>query len=150
MKNRSWLLNSSKATNLYNHPGYINITLTPFEESEISSSKSNSSSSSIQKRCWTRKLVLEIANKVHYLVLFFSSQSMFFFHHEAFYCYLMPCNRLVNMEWVPSESLKKTVIEVETDWQITKISWLIVPNVFLLENNILVSINFFLWIIQPQ
>ena len=84
VRNRSWLLNSSKATNLYNHPCYNDITLTPFEEIEISRSKSNSSSSSIQKRCWIRKLVFDIVNKVHYLVLFF------LLHRVCLFFILMP------------------------------------------------------------
>ena len=77
VKNRSWLLNSSKATNWYNHPCYENITLTIFKGSEISRSESIPFAQS-QNVAWTSKLVLEIASKVHYSVLFFSS------HHKLF------------------------------------------------------------------
>ena len=77
MCSRWWLLNSSKATNWYNHPCYDNFTLTTFEGCEISKSESIPFAQS-KNVAWTRKLVLEIASKVHYLVLFFSSQHKLF------------------------------------------------------------------------
>ena len=83
MYSRLWLLNSSKATNWYNHPCYDNITLTTFEGSEISRAESLPFAQS-KNVAWTRKLVLEIASKVHYLVLFFSSQHKLFSLPEFF------------------------------------------------------------------
>ena len=122
VKNRSWLLNSSKATNWYNHPCYDNTTLTTFEGSEISWSESISFAQS-KDITWTRKLVLEIASKVHYLVLFFLPHRVsFFLHINCFYCYLMSCNRLLSVEWIPGKSLKIAVTEAKNDWEITKIT----------------------------
>ena len=117
MYSRSWLLNSSKATNWYNHPYYDSITLTTFEWSEISRSESIPFAQS-KNFARTRKLVLEIASKVHHLVLFFVRSISFFLHVTSFY--LMPCNRLVSVEWIPSPSL--AVTGAETDWQVTKIT----------------------------
>ena len=102
VKNRSWLLNSSKATNWYNHPCYDNITLATFKRSEISRSESILFAQS-KNIAWTRKLVLEIASKVHYLVLFFLLHSVSsFLHLNSFSYYLMSCNRVVSVEWCKS------------------------------------------------
>ena len=90
MYSRSLLYNSSKATNWYNHPCYDNITLTAFEGSEISRSEAIPFAQ-FKNIAWTRNLVLEIASKVHYLVLFFLHSRSFFLHLNSFY--LMPCNR---------------------------------------------------------
>ena len=110
VENRSSLLNSNKATNCYSHPCYNSITLTTFEESEISRSKPIPFAQS-KNVAWTWKLVLEIASKVDDLMLFFLLHRVsFFLDLDSFYCYLMPCNRLANMEWIPSESLKIVVI----------------------------------------
>ena len=126
MYSRSWLLTSSKVTNWYNHPCDDNITLTTFEgtlttfeASEISRSESILFAHS-KNVAWTRKLVLEIASKVHYLVLLFIHNISFFLHLNSFY--LMPFNRLVSVKWIPSASSKIAVTGAESDWQITKIT----------------------------
>ena len=111
MYSRSWLLNSSKATNWYNHPCYDNITLTTYEGSEISRSESIPFAQS-KNLFSTRILVLEIASKLHYLVLFLL---LHYVSLNSFSCYLMPCNRLVSVEWSPSESLKIALTGAETD-----------------------------------
>ena len=122
VKSKPWLLNSSKATDWYYHPCDDNITLATFEGSQISWSKFIPFAQS-KNVAWTRKLVLEIASKVQYLVLFFLLHIVsFFLHLNSFFYYLMPCNRLVSVEWIPSESLKIAVTGVETDWQITKMT----------------------------
>ena len=118
MFSRSWLLNSGKATNWYNHPCCDNITLTTFEGSEISRSESIPFAQS-KNVARTRKMVLEIASKVHELVFFLHSIS-FFLHLNSFY--LMLCNRLASVKWIPSPSLKIAVTGAETNWQITKIT----------------------------
>ena len=64
-------------------------------------------------------MVSEIASKVHYLLLFFSQDKLFFYLNSF---YLMPCNRLVSVERIPSVSLKIAVTGAETYWQITKIT----------------------------
>ena len=104
--------NSSKATNWYNHPCYDNITFTTFEGSEISRSEPIPFAQS-KNIAWTRKLVLEIASKVHYLVFFLHSRN-FFLHLHSFY--LIPCNRLINVDWISTASLKIAVKLAETDW----------------------------------
>ena len=116
VKNRPWLLKSSKATNWYNNPCYGNITLTTFGGSEISRLKSIPFAQS-KNVAWTRTLVLNIASKVHYLVLLFLLHSMsFFLHRDSFSCYLMPCNRVLSVEWIPSESFKGAITGGETYW----------------------------------
>ena len=51
-------------------------------------------------------------------MLFFSSQrTSFFLHLSSFSCYLMPCNRLVSVEWIPSKPFKIAVTGAETDGQ---------------------------------
>ena len=111
MFNRSWLHNSSKATNWYNHRCYDNITLTTLEGSEISRSESIPFTQS-KNIAWTRKLVLEIASKVHYLVLFFLHSISFFLHLNSFY--LMPCNRLVIVEWILKLKVRKLKVKIKS------------------------------------
>ena len=116
VKNRSWLPHSSKGTNWYNHLCYDNVTLTTFERSEKSRSKSISSAQS-KNVAWTRKFVSEIASIVHNLVLFFLlHNASFFLNLNSFSCYLISYGGLVSVEWISSESLKIGVTGVETDW----------------------------------
>ena len=124
VKNRSWLLNSSKATNWYNHLCYDNVTLTTFEGREITWSKSISFAQS-KNVAWTRKFVSEIASIAHNLVLFFLLHNVsFFLNLNSFSCYLMFYSGLVSVEWISSESLKIRVTGVETDWQKPRLlSW---------------------------
>ena len=57
-------------------------------------------------------------------MLFFSSQrTSVFLHLSSFSCYLMPCNRLVSVEWIPSKPFKIAVTGAETDGQITKVTF---------------------------
>ena len=110
MCSRWWLLNSSKATNWYNHPCYDNFTLTTFEGCEISKSESIPFAQS-KNVAWTKKMVLEIASKVHYLVLFFLHSISFLLHLNSF-CLVVDLS-----VWS-----KIAVTEAETDWQIIKIT----------------------------
>ena len=111
MFNRSLLHNSSKATNWYNHRCYDNITLTTFEGSEISRSESIPFAQS-KNIAWTRTLFLEIASKVHYLVLFFLHSISFFLHLNSFY--LMRFNRLVIVEWILKLKVRKLKVKIKS------------------------------------